>query len=255
MKLHDYLLAIPLIMVILLHSTYSWINSDTMSTLYPAKKVYVSYGSIDRADDGDLQIINELGTSIFPGNPIQTQFTIMNNDNKPWTGRLTLTVDKVDKKMMGYFYFEDIRQTVTIPSGKAMTLNVFGYIDPEVTLTDLQQKIGNNTVMITLVAYDNTEFNRLFWDTKSLYYFQKYFDKETNNYTKEHYETTGERCRKLIESKEHNFLPWVCTHMTNKKSTSEKPDHLSSATQKRISNSNGATAPYEGPYDFIQAPF
>lgn len=255
MKLHDYLLAIPLIMGILLHSAHSWINSDNMPTLYPAKKVYVSYGSINRADDGNLQIINELGVGVFPGNPIETQFTIMNNDDKPWTGKLTLTVDKVDKQMMGYFYFEDIRQTVTIPAGEAMTLKVFGYIDPAVTLTDLQQKVGNNTVMITLVAYDDTEFKRLFWSTKSLYYFQKYFDKEANDYTKEHYEITGERCKKLIESKEHKFVPWVCSHVINKKPTSGKPDQLSPATQKRISHSDGATAPYEGPYDFIQAPF
>jgi hypothetical protein len=223
MKLQDYMFAITLITIIIFYGIWELKDIDNRQTVWPAEKTYISYGSYDRADTGEITIVNELGKSLYPGNPIQTQWKITNTGKEPWTGWMTVVLDKSDKLLITYVKFVDIRKKFTIDPGETILVDILGFIDPEITLTNLQTKYINKSIIINLALYEDTIFDRLFWNTRSVYYFYEYFDRSTNDFIDRHYIEVPKKCQEVVDTMEkHSYLPWVCSRVKF-----DKPEHLS----------------------------
>ncbi len=244
MKLHDYMFAITLITIGIFYGAWHFAQIDNRQLVYPVHKVYVNYGSFDRADLGEIDIVNERGSTVFPGNPIETQWKITNTDDKPWSGWVTLVVDKADRSIISYMKFEDISGRISLEPGETKIIKILGFIDPNITLTSLQQRYTNRSIIINLALYEDTPFMRLFWETRSVYYHYKYFDTAKNDFTDQHYEEIPKKCEKVLEQMtKQTYLPWVCSQVDF-----QKPAHLSKISLKftgpagRYLGPDGATA-------------
>jgi len=243
MKLQNLLIAIPLILGIIVFSAWTIITSSNNDPLlFPAKKIYVNYGYFNRADAVALIIVNERNTSVYPGNPIQTVWKITNTDDKlSWTGEITLILDKADKLFTTYFKFQNITQTITLGPKETIEIPLLGYLDPEVTLTNSQMDVSNKSVQISLAVYEKSKFNDLFWNTRSLYYHQKFYDRNKKDYTQEHYDTVIQKCNELINDNKYPYLPWICNNVGVKKTDAHQESKPEDGAHVGPYNLNGFT--------------
>jgi len=212
MKLRDYILGIPIFIILMYIIITKVLFGSSLPEFQKAEKTWLTFSSYNRTDIGNLSLMNQRGYGVYPAEPIVHSWEIKNNSNQEFHGIVNLILEKQDNSIKMYYTFNNLRNEIKIPPGATVRVTLLGYLNPEILLTDKLKNYYNRSLSISLVVHDINEYDTFYWDSRSYYFAHEHYNTETDDYKLASIQFINETCSQLKEkyAVRWNIQPKIC---------------------------------------------
>lgn len=217
MRLRDYILGIPVFLILMYIIITKVLFGSSLPEFHKAEKTWLTFSSYDRTNIGDLSMINQTGYGIYPADPIVHSWVIVNNSDQEFNGIVNLILEKQDNSIKMYYTFNNLRNEITIPPYSKIRVTLLGYLKPEILLTDMLKNYYNRSVAISLVVHDINEYDQFYWDSRSYYFAHEHYNPKTDDYKTDSIDFIKQKCNQLKEeyAMKMSVQPKICYKQVN----------------------------------------